>query len=173
MYSKQEPRQTNSLSSVTSVYTHYRYHGPVAHVFSGSSASKAADAACSVNPTTRSTLINELCVRRSYSAGEQLLSSVDAHGQTTRFWADALGNASLIEDPHGNLTAANHNSLGHRIELFDPNMGHWQFSYNGLGELLNQTDAKGQTTLFEYDPLGCLTRRISNGSGLATAIDRW
>jgi YD repeat-containing protein len=175
MLSKKAPRQTDDINSSSWLYTHYRYHGLETHIFSGSASSQPLAASCNVGATTHLSLVDQLCVRRTYGANQQLISTTDAHGQKTRFWANALGNISLIEDadPEHNLTAANYNPLGQRTELFDPNMGNWQFNYNGLGELRSQIDANNQTTAFTYDLLGRLTQRTTAGNNLDTLIDRW
>jgi RHS repeat-associated protein len=80
----------------------------------------------------------------------QLLTTTNALGQTTRFTYDARGNPVELQDP-----------LGHKMTM----------TYNAQGLLTSQTDKKGNTTNFFYDASGNLIKRV-DAAGNATEYTR-
>jgi len=43
-------------------------------------------------------LSDTLCVERTYLASDWLHTTIDAHGEQTRFWYDGQGNPLIIRD---------------------------------------------------------------------------
>jgi len=162
---KQQPQPLSGERQTT-----YQYAGLETTVWVMSDGGTPGVMSC--NPDGSSGLVNQLCVKRVFGSGGDLLRTTDAHGAVTRFWANSQGNVALIQDAAGNLTGANYNALGQRTQLWDPDMGIWTFAYNGLGELTSQTDAKGQSFSFIYDKLGRLTTR-QVGTGSQQISDTW
>lgn len=172
MVLKIQPRETAAINAIAPLETLYIHEGLQTTIW----VSHAGAAAGQCTGSSMAFLADRLCVSRTHDSSGGLLTTSDAHGQRTRFWADAIGSPVLIEDPQQNLTAANYNNFGQRTDLFDPNMGHWSFDYNGLGELLSQQDANGQLQTFDYDELGRLERQQAFNSTSASAwmiTDEW
>ncbi|MFC1593868.1 toxin TcdB middle/N-terminal domain-containing protein [Candidatus Omnitrophota bacterium] len=80
---------------------------------------------------------------------------------TTEYAYDTLGNLISTTDAHGNTTTINYDTLGRKTSMSDPDMGQWGYEYDALGNLLQQTDAKGQEIAFGYDELNRLTSKTS------------
>ena len=100
-----------------------------------------------------------LSMARTFDSAGKLVSTLDAHGGTTRYWFDGTGNPLMITDVMGQSITASYNDFGHRLSVSDPDRGTWNFSYNGFGEVKTQTDARSKQTTLLLDKLGRVTRR--------------
>ncbi|MCL1043690.1 FG-GAP-like repeat-containing protein [Shewanella marisflavi] len=98
-------------------------------------------------------------VSRTYNSLKQLISTVDAKGNSSEFAYNAAGLPVLIKDVLGSEITAVYDDLGRKKSFSDPNMGTWSFTYNIYGEIDTQTDARGIVTTHEYDDLGRLINR--------------
>lgn len=121
---------------------------------------------------------NCLNLSRTTDSLGRYVETRDALNGRTRFWYEANGNVSAIEDANGVVTKASYNAIGQRMSVNDPNQGSWGFAYNALGEVQSQSDARGITTVYAYDKLGRPTAREATldvtGDGQAERVwDTW
>jgi YD repeat-containing protein len=85
----------------------------------------------------------------------------------TSYSYDALDQLVSVIDAKGNTTTLSYDTIGRKLSQSDPDMGAWSYSYpyHPHGPLASQTDARGITTSFQYDVLDRLTHQtFSNGS---------
>lgn len=121
---------------------------------------------------------NCLNLSRTTDSLGRYVETRDALNGRTRFWYEANGNVSAIEDAKNVVTQASYNAIGQRTSVNDPNQGTWSFLYNALGEVLGQTDARGIVTTMTYDKLSRpLTRNATidvTGDNVADQVnDSW
>lgn len=92
----------------------------------------------------------------------------EAPGAETRYWYEARGLLTAVQDGEGNVARMGYDALGRKVEMQDPSMGHWEYGYDLAGNLTAQTDACGVTLLFDYDRLDRLERKeVAGGPVLA------
>lgn len=109
-----------------------------------------------------------LQMERTYTAGGQLLSTMDAAGGETHYRYDGAGNVTLIENPIQAQVRAAYNGLGQRTQTVDPDRGTWNFTYSAADELLLQTDGRGWRRHWVYDRLGRPSQEFEDRTQAAT-----
>lgn len=170
---KTEPA-TISTGNTSTRTTHYEYLGLTTRIWTGFAAT-LPNVACDTTAGDISTLNDNvtICLERTQASNEWLLSTHDAHGESTRYWYDAQGNPIAMTDPAGNVIASEFNGLGQRTRIDDPNQGISTFIVNGLGEVTSQTNARNQTFTMSYDHIGRMTSRNVTQTGQPTLSDSW
>ncbi len=83
---------------------------------------------------------------------------------TTLYLYDSEGNLITTIDAHGNTTTITYDKLGRKTAMDDPDMGVWNYAYDLNGNLASQTDAKGQSIHFTYDALNRLVNKTDNAA---------
>jgi RHS repeat-associated protein len=87
------------------------------------------------------------------------------HEASTTYTYDALDQLVSVVDAKGNTTTLSYDTIGRKLSQSDPDMGVWSYAYFPHGPLQSQTDARGVMTTFQYDALDRLTHQtFSNGS---------
>lgn len=81
---------------------------------------------------------------------------------TTRYSYDYSNQLVRTIDAHGNTTDISYDGFGRKIAMDDPDMGHWEYGYDANGNLLWQRDPRGQRLDFSYDNLNRLVRKTDH-----------
>lgn len=104
----------------------------------------------------------------------QPIESVDADGNSTKYYYDGRGKLVKTVDSKGNVGTISYDEIfGRKIAMNDPDLGQWSYQYNSLGQLTSQTDANGQRTEMQYDILGRLVRRVDDANGDKQEVSTW
>jgi large repetitive protein len=124
-------------------------------------------------------------VSRQYNSHDQVISSTDADGNTTRDTYDAYGNEATETDPDGNETTYTYDPDGDllrtTLENFTgspegsspaANLIESSRAYDPAGRLASVTDAMGDTTSYTYTDNGLLaTTTRSNAAGTSGYVE--
>ncbi len=115
-----------------------------------------AGLAYSVSPALGAKDVNYYENDDGYGPDGDLISVIDALGNTSSYGYDALENRISTTDALGHTTTAAYNGDGKLIGVTDA-LGHTtSYAYNVLGEMVSVTDALGDEIHFTYDSFGDL-----------------
>jgi|GEM_PF-4546258 len=81
---------------------------------------------------------------------------------TTQYSYDYSNQLVRTIDAHGNTSDILYDGFGRKIAMDDPDMGHWEYGYDDNGNLLWQRDPRGQRLDFSYDNLNRLVRKTDH-----------
>lgn len=82
--------------------------------------------------------------------------SIDAMGDTTRYYYDNIGQVIGVELPTGQFITYQYDVLNRVVSVADQ-LGTLQaYTYDANGNVLNETDGEGNVTTYMYDALGRL-----------------
>lgn len=88
-----------------------------------------------------------------YGPNNELLTSVDALGQTTTFQYDGAGRVSVVTDPRNITTRYRYDGFGNLVEISSNDTGLTAFQYDEAGNRIRMTRANGAVTTYSYDAL--------------------
>ncbi len=93
----------------------------------------------------------------TYNEYGQLLTHIDANGNTTTYAYDAYGNLISVTDALGHTQTMSYTVAGLLSSITNPNQATTQFTYNKMEELTQMVDPLQNTTRYHYDRRGNVT----------------
>ena len=111
-------------------------------------------------------------VRFGYDEHGDLITSMDADGNTARLERDASGRVITAVTPLGHRTRYHYNEAGLLTERVDPDGAAWTYEHTRGGKVCAVIDPLGGRTEIEYGDHGLRERVIDPlGRGIATYYD--
>lgn len=98
----------------------------------------------------------------------QVISILDAHGNSTELQRDASNNVVAIIAPFGQRSVFERDAHGYLSEIRNPAGEATRFSYTPDGLVTGRIDAAGHLTQYGYDSAGNMTRSIDAAAALRT-----
>jgi RHS repeat-associated protein len=100
-----------------------------------------------------------------------MADSTDDGNQTTRFYYDADGRISAIEDPIGNLVSVTWDENNNPIAFTDGNGNMVTYTYDSKGNILTVTDASNHITTYTYESTFNKLTSVTDASGHTTTYE--
>lgn len=105
-----------------------------------------------------------------YDRAHRLVSTVDAVGDKTKTYYDAMGNVikGELADASGvvvQTSSFSYDPLGRLVQAMDANGQVTLYTYDAIGRLLSVTDPLGHVTQYAYDNLGRLITMTDSAGG--------
>ncbi|QUI20894.1 hypothetical protein HZI73_00585 [Vallitalea pronyensis] len=99
-------------------------------------------------------------VQYTYDAQDNILSIIDAKGNTTKYIRDLWGRAESITDAAGNISTYTYDYAGNVTSSTDPKGNTTRYHYNSMNKLASIIDPMGQEIHFLYDREGRVVKEV-------------
>lgn len=114
-----------------------------------------------LNEPVRGAVDGTMVFRNEYDERGQILRTVDAVGNETRFSHNEEGDVTSITRADGSVATFEHNALGMMTTAVGPQGAVERYEYDERGLLAARVDANGNRMSFEHDALGNVTRMVN------------